>query len=218
MTVNSRLNVILGSGNVYYTTLHIRTLLLTCLQLGDRKIDKTVRYDTPDEVNAYLNAFYNRGYRQIDTARLYSTGAPGTSEPRLGAVGAGERFIIDTKVLSQEPGSHKREKIAQEVETSLKALQIGQINILYLHQPDRATPFEETCEAIDTAHKEGKFKKFGLSNFSADEVKQVLEICERRSFVKPGVYEGQYNPVVRGGEKELFPLLRRHNISFYAWR
>ncbi|UKZ88830.1 uncharacterized protein TrAFT101_004564 [Trichoderma asperellum] len=200
MTAQSRLNVILGAGN-----------------LGDRKVDKTARYDTPDEVNAYLNAFYNRGYRQIDTARVYSTGAPGTSEPRLGAVGAGENFIIDTKVLSREPGSHKREKIAQEIEISLEALQIAQINILYLHQPDRATPFEETCEAIDAAYKVGKFKKFGLSNFTADEVKQVLEICERRSFVKPSVYEGQYNPVVRGGEKELFPLLRRHNISFYAW-
>lgn len=113
MTVNSRLNVILGAGNVHDTTFtYKRFFLLTYLQLGDRKIDKTVRYDTPNEVNAYLNAFYNRGYRQIDTARLYSTGAPGTSEPRLGAVGAGERFTIDTKVLSQEPGSHKRDKIA----------------------------------------------------------------------------------------------------------
>ncbi|KAM0249837.1 hypothetical protein ACHAQJ_008905 [Trichoderma viride] len=200
MATKAPLNVILGAGN-----------------LGDSKIDKTVRYDTPDQVNAYLDAFYNRGYRQIDTARVYSTGAPGTSEPRLGAVGAGKRFIIDTKVLSREPGSHKRENIANEIEISLKALQIDQINIQYLHQPDRATPFEETCEAIDAAYKEGKFKKFGLSNFTANEVGQVLEICERRGFVKPSVYEGQYNPVVRSGEKELFPLLRKKNIAFYAW-
>jgi aflatoxin B1 aldehyde reductase len=172
-----------------------------------------VRYDTPDQVNTYLDAFYNRGYRQIDTARVYSTGAPGTSEPRLGAVGAGKRFIIDTKVLSMEPGGHKKEKIAQEIEISLKALQINQVNIQYLHQPDRATPFEETCEAIDKAYKEGKFKKFGLSNFTANEVEQVLEICECRGFVKPSVYQGQYNPIVRSGEKDLFPLLREHNIA-----
>lgn len=177
-----------------------------------------MRYDTPEEVNAYLDTFYNRGYRQVDTARTYSTGAPGTSEPRLGAVGAGKKFIIDTKVLSREPGSHKKEKIAEEIETSLRDLQIDQINILYLHQPDRATPFEETCEAIDKAYKEGKFRKFGLSNFTADEVRQIIEISERRGFVKPSVYEGQYNPIVRGGEKELFPLLRKNNIAFYAWR
>ncbi|RFU81908.1 aflatoxin b1 aldehyde reductase member 2 [Trichoderma arundinaceum] len=200
MAAKSPLNVILGAGN-----------------LGDSTVDISVRYDTPEQVNAYLDTFYNRGYRQIDTARSYSTGAPGTSEPRLGAVGAGKRFIIDTKVFSREPGSHTKEKIAGEIEISLKALQIDQINILYLHQPDRATPFEETCEAIDKAFKQGKFKKFGLSNFSAGEVEQILEICERREFVKPSIYEGQYNPIVRSGEKTLFPLLRKHNIVFYAW-
>lgn len=187
-------------------------------QIGDSRIDKTVRYDTPDQVIAYLDAFYKRGYKQIDTARNYSTGAAGTSEPRLGAVEAGKRFIIDTKVKSREPGSHTREKIAEDVDTSLEELRIDQINIEYLHQPDRATPFEETCEAIDKAYREGKFKKFGLSNFTAGEVAQVLDICERRGFVKPSVYQGQYNPLVRGGEKELFPLLRKNNMAFYAWR
>ncbi|EHK21196.1 uncharacterized protein TRIVIDRAFT_51799 [Trichoderma virens Gv29-8] len=200
MAAKSPLKVIIGAGNI-----------------GDRSLDKTVRYDTPEEVNAYLNAFYDRGYNHIDTARSYSTGAPGTSEPRLGAVEAGKRFTIDSKALSREPGSHTREKIAKEVDLSLKALQIDQINVYYLHQPDRVTPFEETCEAMDKAYREGKFKKFGLSNFTTKEVEQILEICERRGFVKPSVYEGQYNPIVRGGEKKLFPLLRKNNIAFYAW-
>ncbi|TFA97452.1 Aflatoxin B1 aldehyde reductase member 3 [Trichoderma ghanense] len=200
MAAKSPINIIAGAGNI-----------------GDSKIDKTVRYDMPDQVNAYLDAFYKRGYRQIDTARNYSTGAAGTSEPRLGAVEAGKRFIIDTKVKSREPGSHTRERIAEDVDTSLKELKINQIHIEYLHQPDRATPFEETCEAIDKAYREGKFRKFGLSNFTAGEVAQVLEICERRGFVKPSVYQGQYNPLVRGGEKELFPLLRKNNMAFYAW-
>ncbi|KAJ4861224.1 aldo/keto reductase family domain-containing protein [Trichoderma breve] len=178
MAAKAPLDVIIGAGNI-----------------GDRSIDKTVRYDTPQEVNAYLNAFYDRGYKHIDTARAYSTGAPGTSEPRLGAVEAGKRFTIDSKALSREPGSHTKEKIANEVEASLKALKVDQINIYYLHQPDRETPFEET----------------------SSEVEQIVEICERREFVKPSVYEGQYNPIVRGGEKTLFPLLRKNNIAFYAW-
>ncbi|KAL6867172.1 Aldo/keto reductase [Trichoderma novae-zelandiae] len=200
MVAKSHINIIAGAGNI-----------------GDSKIDKTVRYDTPDQVNTYLYAFYKRGYKQIDTARIYSTGAAGSSEPRLGAVEAGKRFIIDTKVKSREPGSHTREKIAGEVDTSLQELKIDHINIQYLHQPDRATPFEETCEAMDKAYREGKFRKFGLSNFTAGEVAQVLDICERRGFVKPSVYQGQYNPLVRGGEKELFPLLRKNNMAFYAW-
>jgi aflatoxin B1 aldehyde reductase len=176
------------------------------------------RFNTPDEVNAFIDAWYDRGYRQIDTARNYSPHAPGSSEPRLGAVAAGKRFIIDTKVKSGQPGDHSREKIENEINTSLAALKVPQINIEYLHVPDRTTPFEETVEAIDKAYREGKFKHFGLSNFTAAEVGQIVEISERRGFIKPSVYQGQYNPIVRGGEKDLFPILRKHGIAFYAWR
>lgn len=69
---------------------------------------------------------------------------------------------------------------------------------------------------MDAALREGKFKQYGLSNYSAAEVRRVLEICERDGYVKPSVYEGHYNAIVRGGEKELFPLLREHNMAFYA--
>lgn len=176
------------------------------------------RFNLPDEVNGFINTFYSRGYTQIDTARSYSPHARGSSEPRLGAVEAGKKFIIDTKVLSQTPGSHTRERIETGINESLEALKIKQINIEYLHQPDRQTPFEETVEAMDKAYREGKFKSFGLSNYAAAEVEQIVEICERRGFVKPSVYQGQYNPIVRGGENELFPILRKHGIAFYAWR
>ncbi|RFU35710.1 hypothetical protein B7463_g537, partial [Scytalidium lignicola] len=200
MSIKSPLNIVLGAANV-----------------GDSSIDKIVRYDTPEQVNAFLNAFYSRGGRQLDTARVYSPHASGSSEPRLGAVEAGKRFIIDTKVLSRDPGSHVKDKIEENVNTSLAELKIPQINIEYLHQPDRATPFEETLEAMDKAYKEGKFKQFGLSNYTAEEVTRIVEICEEKGFVKPSVYQGQYNPIVRGGEEELFPVLRKHGIAFYAW-
>ena len=37
----------------------------------------------------------------------------------------------------------------------------------YLHAPDHTTPFEETLKAVDELHKEGKFKRFGVSNFTS---------------------------------------------------
>ncbi|KAK4121002.1 aflatoxin B1 aldehyde reductase member 2 [Parathielavia appendiculata] len=199
-TERKPLNLVLGAGNV-----------------GDTSIDPLARFDTPGQVNGFLNAFLERGYTQLDTARGYSPSAPGTSEPRLGAVAAGARFTIDTKVLSREPGSHTKAKILEEIDASLEALQIKQINIEYLHAPDRATPFEEACEAMDQAHREGKIKKWGLSNYTAEEVQKFLDICEARGWVKPSVYQGHYNAIVRSGEKHLFPLLREHGLAFYAY-
>ncbi|KAH7141095.1 aflatoxin B1 aldehyde reductase member 2, partial [Dactylonectria macrodidyma] len=198
-TGKSPLNIILGTGN------------------ANTSIDTMARFDSPDQVNGFLDAFSARGHHQIDTARSYSPHAPGSSEPRLGAVAAGDRFTLDTKVNSREPGSHSKENILKEIDISLKSLNIEQINIEYLHVPDRATPFEEACEAMDQAHREGKIKHWGLSNYTADEVQKFVDICDDKGFVKPSVYQGQYNPIVRDGEKSLFPVLRQHGIAFYAY-
>jgi aflatoxin B1 aldehyde reductase len=88
---------------------------------------------------------------------------------------------------------------------------------MFLHLPDRQTPFEDTCQAMNEGVRQGKFKRFGLSNFSAAEVQKVLDICEQKGYTKPSVFQGHYNAIVRGGEKELFPLLRKHDMSFFAY-
>jgi aflatoxin B1 aldehyde reductase len=165
-----------------------------------------------------LDYFYNRGYRDLDTARGYSPHAAGTSEPLLGAVDAGKRFNIDTKIFSYGDHPHSRQSIELNIDESLGALNVTQVDVEYLHVPDRTTPFEETVEAMDKAYREGKFRRFGLSNYTAKEVQEIVQICEDRGFVKPTVYQGQYNAIVRGREKELFPILRKHGIAFIAWR
>ncbi|EMC92013.1 hypothetical protein BAUCODRAFT_39175 [Baudoinia panamericana UAMH 10762] len=192
-------------------------IVLGLANVGDRTQDNTVRYDTPEEVKAYLDAFYDHGGRVLDTARGYSPHAPGSSEDRLGVVGAGDRFLIDTKVVSFVPGSHARASIQESIVKSLESLKMSAVNVEYLHAPDRSTPFAETVGALDQAHREGKFRFFGLSNYTAAEVEEIVKICEEKGFVKPSVYQGQYNAIVRSGEKELFPVLRKHGIAFYAW-
>ena len=41
------------------------------------------------------------------------------------------------------------------------------LDMWYLHAPDRTTPWEVTLKAVDELYKEGKFKRFGISNFRA---------------------------------------------------
>ena len=57
-----------------------------------------------------------------------------------------------------------------------------------------------------------------MSNFSAAEVEIVCTICEKGGWVRPRVYQGRYNPIVRGGEEELFPVLRKWGMGFWAYR
>lgn len=175
------------------------------------------RFDSPDELRAYLDTFAARGHRQLDTARIYPAHAPGTAEPRIGAVAAGDTFSIDTKFNSFTPGSHSKQNILKNIDESLEALGVKQINIEYLHGADRTTDFAEACEAMDQAFKEGKIRHWGLCKHTADEVQRMIDICEERGLIKPSVYQGQYNPVVRGCEKELLSVLRRNGMAFYAY-
>jgi aflatoxin B1 aldehyde reductase len=183
-------------------------------QVGDAAIlPGVIHFDARGDVQALLEAFHGRGYSHLDTAANY----PG-SEARLGDVGAPSRFVIDTKIKGMGPGTHEPAMIESSVEQSLADLKTDYVETMYLHVPDRQTPLEHTLKAMNDAFQQKKFKRFGLSNYAPSEVAQIVEICEKNGYVLPSVYQGQYNPLVRGGEKELFPLLRKHGIAFYGYR
>lgn len=171
-----------------------------------------------EDVQALLDAFHSRGYTHLDTGRNYSLHAPGSSEERLGKSKNLGRFVIHTKVEDGFARAHEAAKIHTSIDKSLKALNLSSVETMYLHVPDRQTAFSETAQAIHEAKQQGKFKHWGLSNYATSEVEQFIKICEEKGYDKPKVCQGHYNPIVRGGEKELFPLLRKHGIAFVAYR
>ncbi|KXH30345.1 aflatoxin B1 aldehyde reductase member 2 [Colletotrichum salicis] len=194
------------------------TIILGTHSVGDCVIDpETSHFDSEQDVQTLLDAYHGRGYSHLDTARDYSPNAPGASESRLGKSKAASRFSIHTKVHSANPGDHQSAKLELSISQSLIDLQTPTVETMFLHFPDRQTPFEETIKAMNAAIHQGRFKNYGLSNYSAAEVQKVLDICDQHGYTKPSVYEGHYNAIVRGGEKELFPLLRKHNMAFYAY-
>lgn len=181
------------------------------------------RYGTPEAVKQLFDAFFNRGYTSLDTARNYPPHAPCTAEPLIGSALKSYNenkppFTISTKILHRGEHPHAREKIESNITESLTALQLPQVDIEYLHEPDRSTPFEETCEAMNKAYLEGKFRRFGLSNHSPEEIEEVVKICEEKGYVKPSVCQGHYNAIARAAEKDLVPVLRKYGIAFYAYR
>jgi len=78
-------------------------------------------------------------------------------------------------------------------------------------------PLKETLSGVHELYKQGAFKRFGLSNFLAKEVEDIVSIAKENGFVLPSVYQGNYNAVARRADNEIFPVLRKHNIAFYAY-
>ncbi|KAI9739479.1 MAG: hypothetical protein M1818_005167 [Claussenomyces sp. TS43310] len=169
---------------------------------------------TPDQVQEYLGCVKRHSIRELDTARVY---AGGQSEELLGAVNAHSHFAVSTKAPAFAPHSLSENNIISNCKKSLAALKQDKIDIYYLHGPDRSTPLEDQCRAIGKLYSEGKFERFGVSNISDAEVQSIYDICKREGYPLPSVYQGGYNPISRGAEATLFPLLRKLNMSFYAF-
>ncbi|KAF2429259.1 keto reductase [Tothia fuscella] len=171
------------------------------------------------ECASLLDVFQEHGHSEVDTARLYGFGS---TEEYLAQLNWQDRGIavgtkLSPKKIGPNPYSHKAEDLKRGVKASLDALQTKQLDLFYLHMPDRATHFAETLEAVNDLYNAGAFKRFGICNYAAWEVAQICELCESHGWKKPDIYQASYNALHRTSEPELFPCLRHYGIAFYVF-
>jgi len=163
-----------------------------------------------------LDLFRKHGHVEIDTAAVYPMNNPGASETEIGRIHP-DWAQVSTKVTGGIERGNSREKMQQSLAGSLERLNGLGVDVFYFHVPDLVTPMEEQAKAMDEAFKAGKFKRFGISNFSPEQVEELVGIAEREGYVKPSVLQGQYNLLARKGEDDLLPVLRKHGIAYYAY-
>ncbi|KAF9730249.1 aldo/keto reductase [Paraphaeosphaeria minitans] len=168
-----------------------------------------------EEFGTFLDYFQAAGYDEGDTARTYQNGS---QEGFTAAVGYKKRNLsIATKLYPFSPGAHEPKALREALEESLKQLETDCVNIFYLHAPDRSVPFEKTLQTVNELYKEGKFKQFGLSNYAAFEVAEIVMICREKGWVRPTIYQGCYNAITRGIENELIPACRRYGLDIVIY-
>ncbi|PNS18515.1 hypothetical protein CAC42_5054 [Sphaceloma murrayae] len=174
---------------------------------GDRQLG------TPEGVKEFLPILKQYGVNTLDTAQLY-----GDSEKTLGELNAGKEFVLDTKWLGGfQPGKITKDGIISMADGSIDKLKVPQVDVFYIHAPDHSVPLEDTLAGVNEVFKAGKFKRFGLSNYKAEDVEKVYNLAKERGYPLPEVYQGNYSAVARRQDKELFPVLRKLGIAFYAY-
>jgi aryl-alcohol dehydrogenase-like predicted oxidoreductase len=158
------------------------------------------------EAHAVLDAFTAAGGNLIDTADSYSAWAPGNSggesETVIGTWLAGHRgsgLMVATKV-SQHPEFKglSGANVKAAAEASLKRLRTDVIDLYYAHFDDPETPLEETVAAFDGLVTEGKIRHIGVSNYSAERLREWLDITERTGAARPVALQPKYSLVSRG--------------------
>jgi aryl-alcohol dehydrogenase-like predicted oxidoreductase len=162
---------------------------------------------------ATIRAAVEHGVNLIDTAPAYGFGR---SEEIVGEAlhdaGLRSRVVIATKVgLEWRDGevfrNASRARIFQEVEDSLRRLRTDYIDIYLVHWPDPLVAIEETAEAMDELHRQGKIRAIGVSNFSVEQMNRFRRVAPLH------VLEPPYNLFERGAEAELLPYCAQHGIA-----
>ena len=170
-----------------------------------------------DTAQSLLDVFLASGQHELDTAYEY---CDGRTEEMLGVLLPPTKrtgLYIASKVNPWNDEGLQPEAIRKQFEEILQRLSRDNIDLLYLHSPDLKTPVVQTLECCFELYQQGKFRDFGLSNYSSWQVAEVVEICRREGWMEPTVYQGMYNALTRDVERELFPCLRNYGISFNAY-
>ena len=191
----------------------VSPLCLGCMNFGGRTDEKeTIRI-----VREALDA----GINFIDTADVYSHGV---SEQYVGKAISDRRdsVVLATKVNGKmgdgpNDAGNSRYHIIRGVEASLKRLKTDRIDLYQLHRPDYDTPIDEQLSALTDLVRQGKVLYIGTSTFPAWELCEALWTADRRQFERPVCEQPPYNIMMRGIERELLPLCRRHGMAVIPW-
>ena len=149
------------------------------------------------------------GLTLIDTAEMYGDGA---SERVVGEAIAGrrEQVFLVTKVY---PRNASQSGVPAACARSLKRLGTEVIDLYLLHWRG-GIPLAETVAAFEKLRAEGKIRHWGVSNFDADDMAELISVPDGKNCAANQVL---YNPEYRGIEFDLLAWQAAHSIPVMAY-
>lgn len=206
-----------------YRRLGTSGLVVSAVGLGCNNLGRSGAVTAePEGATAVVRAALDAGITFFDTADVY--GAPcGRSEELLGAALGTDRdgVVIATKFGMDARGANGRDfgargsrrYIRRAVEASLRRLGTDYIDLYQMHEPDSATPLEETLATLDDLVREGKIRYLGHSNFSGWELADAAWTAQsagRTPFISA---QNHYSLLHREAERELLPAAHAFGVG-----
>lgn len=186
-----------------HTTVDSLRLPLSRAILGTMTFGDTC---SPEQSLELMAIAIDAGITMIDTANGYSGGE---TEKIIAPFYAkhSEKVMLATKVgiPHKDAGTASplsAQGIAKCVDGSLSRLKVDQIDLLYLHAPDRLTPITETLAAIELLIKQGKISSYATSNFSAWQLSELSHAAIAMGMAKPVLTQQMYSLIARKLEDE----------------
>ncbi len=152
---------------------------VSVISLGTWAYGKVARWGVNvDEKEAIetVHKAVDLGINLIDTAPSY-----GESEE---VVGKAVKGIRDRLYIASKCGADPKQ-IPNQIDNSLKVMQLDYIDLYQVHYPDKEIPITDTIGAMEKIKEQGKIRYIGVSNFSVEQLREAIKVAEIISCQSP---------------------------------
>jgi voltage-dependent potassium channel beta subunit len=166
---------------------------------------------------------YEHGVNFYDIADAYGAGE---AERMMGDVLKDfprHTLVISSKLyfpMSDEVNDRglSRKHIMESLNKSLKRIGTDYLDIYFCHRYDDNTPVEETARAMDDLVHQGKILYWGTSEWSADQLDEVMTVCEKYNLYKPVVEQPRFSMLRRKRlENEVRPVAEKYGLGIVVF-
>lgn len=206
------------------TGLYVSELCLGTMTYGGKGFWEVMGGLQQEAVNAQVKYAFDTGINFIDTANVYSLGE---SEKLLGqaikSLGLPrDELVIATKatgIMNELPNGRgqSRYHLMNEIDASLKRLQLDHIDLYQLHGFDPLTPLEESLSTLNDLVRSGKVRTIGVCNMAAWQIMKALAISDQRNWARFESVQAYYTIAGRDLEREILPLLDDQQLGLMVW-
>lgn len=146
------------------------------------------------------------GYRSIDTAAIYK------NEEGIGKAITESALKRDELYITTKLWNSDQRNAQAAIETSLKKLQINQVDLYLMHWPcPEKDNYVEAWQQMITLQKQGLTKSIGVCNFNEDHLKRLID----ETGVKPVVNQIELHPMLQ--QRTLHAWNDLHQIQTESW-
>jgi 1-deoxyxylulose-5-phosphate synthase len=205
------------------TGLEVSRICLGCMSFGEPQRGGHPWSLTEEASRPIIRQAVEAGVNFFDTANVYSDG---TSEEIVGRAlaefASRDDIVLATKVHGRmRPGPNgaglSRKQIMAEIDNSLRRLGTDFVDLYQIHRFDRATPIEETVEALNDVVKAGKARYVGASSMYAWQFSKMLHVAEEHGWARFVTMQDHYNLLYREEEREMLPLCADEGVGVIPW-
>ena len=207
------------------TGLYVSEMCLGTMTFGDQGFWKVMGGLGQDSVNTLVKQAFDAGVNFIDTANVYAMGMSETlTGQAIKSLGLPrDEIAVATKAfgpMSETKANacgQSRYHLMNELDASLKRLQLDHIDLYQLHGYDSVMPLEEVLATLNDMVRSGKVRYIGLCNMAAWQIMKGLAISAQNHWSRFESVQAYYTIAGRDLEREVIPLLQDQNVGLMVW-